>query len=284
MKSLLFTNADQSTNSLTIFEKTPQSNQPIILICPAMGVNASYYQKLGEALAERNYTAITLDLRGNGTSSIRPSRKVNFSYEDLINIDYVTAIRTIKKRFPKRKLFLLGHSLGGQLGCLYASKYPNQLDGLILIACCSVYYQSWKGAAKYRTWFGTQFLNIIAHIFGYLPGKQVGFGGLEAKGVIKDWSRQARTGRYELDDDAFNYENAMKQCQIPILAISFEQDTLAPKSAVEHLLQKFLNAPKTYHYLTTDDHRNDNYSHFNWAKKTANIVAMIDAYLQSHTS
>ena len=54
---------------------TTNSDSPIILLLPAMGVKAAYYQPLVKQLNEKGFPTITADLRGLGLSSVRPSKK-----------------------------------------------------------------------------------------------------------------------------------------------------------------------------------------------------------------
>ncbi len=274
-----FSLPDGSSNAMTCHEGD-RHGAPVFVILPAMGVKASFYQDLAAALAGAGFVAVTADLRGNGESSVRPSAKVDFAYHDILDLDYAYLVKAVKARYPGRKVFLLGHSLGGQLASLYLSDHPEGIDGLILVACCSVYYKGWKGFARFRVLMGTQFARMVSLLLGYFPGKTLKFGGTEAKGVIRDWSRQARTGRYLLGKARVDYDKKLEQLSLPVLAISFEVDTLAPKAAVEHLLQKFSpNAAIIHHHLLPDHPENDNYHHFNWPKKPGNIVGMIQNWV-----
>lgn len=270
-------NPDGTTTSVHRYGDGPG---PVIFIFPAMGVKAATYAPLAEALAGAGYIAVTADLRGRGESSVRPGKGSDFGYRDLIDQDLHSIVTDLAGRYPDRKRYLLGHSLGGQLSCLYASRGLTSVDGLILIACCSVYYGGWEGMAKYRIWLGTQLIGLIARVAGYYPGRRVGFGGTNAKTMMLDWSRQARTGRYELSGDKFNYEAALAALDLTVLAISFEGDDLAPPKAVHHLTDKFsADAPVTHIHLGKADPLNLRYNHFNWPKRPESIVRMIGEWM-----
>ena len=273
------TNPDGSTTSFSLFEASEA--KALTVVFPAMGVYAKYYKPLAEALTSKNITTALVDLRGNDSSSVRPKKGEDFGYKEQIEHDFHSVISHLKSRFPSIPLYLFGHSLGGQLSCLYASKHPENVDGLILSATCSVYYRGWDGFAAYRILAGTQFANLVARTVGYFPGKKVGFGGTEAKTVIRDWSRQSRTGRYELKNDPFDYETALEKLDKPILSISYEGDSLAPFGAVEHLLKKMRSADKEHIHLKKSDPRNDNYNHFNWAKKPEKLVKIADHWINA---
>ena len=81
--------------------------------------------------------------------------------------------------------------------------------------------------------------NLIARGLGYFPGDQLGFGGKAARTQIRDWSHQGATGKYRPQGANFDYEAALKQLDIPVLAISIDGDQFAPWEAIAHLFGKF---------------------------------------------
>lgn len=271
---------DGTSTKITSFtaSDTNDSNT-LIVVFPAMGVASFYYKPLAVSLAEKGFIVVTADVRGHGHSSVRPSRKVDYGYHEMIEVDYVGILKKVEELYPHCKKYLLGHSLGGQIVSLYLSKYPTDYAGLILVACCSVYYKSWEGNAKYSIWAGTQMARLASSIFGYYPGKKLGFAGTEGRTVMKDWSRQARTGKYLVENNPHDFEASLKQMDLPTLVISFQGDKLAPKAAVEHLYQKF--SPQTaiqhHHVKGTNGVR---YTHFNWVKKSEEVVGLIGKFVR----
>lgn len=281
MTKIPITNPDGSTNQIQVFEDGTEDDK-MVVIFPAMGVRASFYENLAQSFNEAKIAAATVDLRGLGNSSLRPQRKDDFGYKEMMEQDYRTTINTLQEKYPSHQLYLLGHSLGGQLACLYTAKHQPQIGGLILIACCSVYYKGWKGFKGYGILAVFRFFEFLGSIFGYIPGKKVGFGGYEAKGVIGDWAHQGRTGKYQPKGDTFDYELGLKKLLKPVLAISFERDTLATKEAVEHLLGKFNQRnPKTHHHIDKNHPLEQNYNHFNWVKKPENVVGLVVNWMAS---
>jgi predicted alpha/beta hydrolase len=279
MQIIDISNQDGSTSKSTHFPSNSNQSKSVIIIFPAMGVRGSYYELLGKQISEVGFDAVITDLRGIGNSSVRPSKKVDFGYHEMLELDYKGILEKVKIIFPNKKIFALGHSLGGQLASLFSAKNSNSFDGLILIACCSVYFKGW-GSKQFPTLLMTQFFYFVSVLLGYFPGKKMGFGGTEAKTVMNDWSNQSRTGKYILKNDDFNFEAALEKVTIPILVISFQADTFAPRKAVEHLIEKFgTNAKKEYIYLKNDDPRNENFGHFNWAKKPQEIVSLIEKWI-----
>ncbi len=264
---------DKATVQINIIP-SKNKDRPIILILPAMGVKAKYYTPFVEKLAAANFTVITSDLRGLGTSSIRPSSKVDFGYLDMIE-DLYTVVSTIKTHFPKQKIITLGHSLGGQIAALTQAKYPNLLDGLILAAANSVYYKGWSGKQRYMNLMGYYLFPLISRIVGYFPGHKVGFGGKAGKTQLIDWAYVGRKGEYKIIGDDLNYEKALDQVNIPILAIYVEGDWLSPKAAMTHLYSKFSAAAPITNYTLTKADTGVKLNHFNWVKHGDGIVQAI---------
>ncbi|MBX2873810.1 MAG: alpha/beta fold hydrolase [Saprospiraceae bacterium] len=271
---------DGASTKITQFGEAGTENSSVFICLSAMGVAGSYYKNLGEHLAAKGHIAFTTDYRGIGHSSLRPP-KADFGYKEIIEYDYKGIIEAVINRFPATPIYLLGHSLGGQLGSLYLGRYlPKQVHGIILIASCSVYYRGWPGFMAYATLFGTQMAALISSGLGYFPGKKVGFGGTEAKTVMRDWSRQARTGSYIVERSDFDYEEALSQLNIPVLAISIQGDNFAPRKAMMNLYQKYhTSAPIHHHHLSPEEAGIPKLNHFNWARQPSGVVKMVQSWL-----
>ena len=146
------------------------------------------------AMADYGVNVACFDVRGLGNSSVRVSRSVDFSYATVVEQEYCAALRLVAQEFPKSRLLLVGHSLGGQLGALYTAHAKHHAskgwvipDGLGLIASCSIYHKGWPFPMSFGLLVFTQFSLMLSKILGYFPGKYVGFGGSEARSLISDW-------------------------------------------------------------------------------------------------
>jgi len=269
--------SDQATVQINI-TASKSTARPIILILPAMGVKAKYYTSFVEKLAAANFTVITNDLRGLGTSSLRPSSKVDFGYLDMIE-DFNTVVSTIRQQFPKQKIVALGHSLGGQIAALAQAKYPNLLDGLIFTAANSVYYKGWSGKQRYLNLLGYTLFPLISRIMGYFPGDKVGFGGKAGKTQLIDWAYVGRNGQYKIIGDDLDYEQALSEVKIPVLAVYIEGDWLSPKAAMAHLYGKFNPTAPITNFTLTRAATGVKLNHFNWVKNGEKIVQTIQKWV-----
>lgn len=189
---------DEVSSTINIFKRPSTEDAPVIICFPAMGVKAKYYDHLALVLLENGFNVVTVDLRGVGTSSVRSCRKVNFGYKEMVEYDWPAVIQYVKRLFAQNRIFLLGHSLGGQLSTLYEANTQDNISGLILVAACSVFYKKYPFPYNIKTFLGTNLAYSIAYLFGYFPGGKIGFAGNEAMYVIRDWAYQSRTGRLSL--------------------------------------------------------------------------------------
>ena len=185
----LFVVFSDSTN-LKVTQFFANNKPDAILICfPAMGVTASYYKNLAKNFCLEGFKVITSDQRGNGKSSIRASKKINFGYNEIISIDIPELVTKVKEQNPDKKIYLLGHSLGGQLAVLAMSIDKNLADGIILIASCSGFYKGWNFPSNIKNYLASRLIVLITKLTGYFPGHKLGFAGREAKNIMFDWAQ-----------------------------------------------------------------------------------------------
>jgi len=179
-ENLEITLPDQITNQLNIF-RAENEEAPVIMIFSAMGVKAAYYWHYAKAMGGKGIHVITFDQRGNGQSSIRPGKNIDFGYKEIVEVDYPFVLQKVRELFTENKIFVMGHSLGGQMGSMFAGKYPELLDGLILNATCSVYYKGWDGIFRPAIHAAGYLCQWLADVMGYFPGRQLNFGDRESK-------------------------------------------------------------------------------------------------------
>ncbi|MEM6725817.1 MAG: alpha/beta fold hydrolase [Bacteroidota bacterium] len=274
--------SDGVSTEVTLFEHA--APKALILLFTAMGVEARYYKPFATALSEVGYHVVSMDYRGNGGSSVRPSRSVNYGYETIVTIDYAEVIEQMHQQFPQLPILYLGHSLGGQLCSLSAARFPGMAKGLIQVACCSVYYKCFPGQER-SAWFATRIFDKIARLRGFFPGNLVGFAGKESMNVMQDWCTQGKTGRYDLANSDFDYETALSNLKIPLLAIGVANDYLAPTPAREHLHAKFHpDSPQTHLEWSEKTTGRTDLNHFSWARKPDGLIPFFTEWIDQQIS
>lgn len=260
--------------------KNENKTSPVILCLPALGVRASYYDLLTNTLHEKGYTTICVDWRGNGESSIRPSRKYNFGYESLIE-DIHEIILWINKEFNSPNIYTVGHSLGGQLSCLLSAKYPDLLNGVILIASCTIFHKKWDQKTQKSLKLFWNVSPTINKIMGFYNGKLWGFGGREFITLMDDWFNNAKHGTYKLSGSEFDYDKALSDLKTSVLALTLEGDDLAIEPAAKDLISRFhQDAQIEYLHIRKSQIEIPKPVHFKWTKHPAYFVDLIDGWIK----
>lgn len=263
--------SDGSFSKFSIFRTTERS-APVLIIFPAMGVMASYYKNYATAFTQKGINVVTIDHRGHAHSSVRPSRSVNFGYKEQIEMEYFTIVSKVNEFFPGSKKIVMGHSLGGQMGGMFVSRYSHLVNGFILNASCTVHYKAWGAITGYGLLVFAGLCKLLGKLLGYYPGNRIGFGGKEGKRVISDWYHTARTGNFVAEGSAFNYEKAMSEMKLPVLGFSYEGDSSAPPEALKALLSKFSDS-KTEHQHVFHPHKK--YNHYSWVREPEVSVDLV---------
>jgi predicted alpha/beta hydrolase len=248
------------------------AQRPLVVICPAMGVQGKYYAQLAQALHAAGMQAATFDLRGQGSSSLRASRTVDWGYDTLLTQDFPALLAAVRAQAPAAPLYFWGHSQGGQLACLFLARQPELANGIILTACGTVYYRGWPFPQRLKLLAQTQLLRSISLALGYLPGEKLGFGGRQARSEIADWADNALLGKYRLRGAKGDDEARLQSLQAPVWAFSLEGDDYAPRASTEHLLGKMGQAPVQHWHMTAADMPATGLHHFYWAKNPAVLV------------
>lgn len=271
--------SDGHRYSLTL-HAAESSTAPVLLFMPAMGTRARYYNGVGAAMAAAGVSFASCDWRGIESSSQRASRYIDFGYRELVEDDIPAAVALLRKKLPQAPLWLGGHSLGGQLAALYAGRESARVAGLVIIAAGTVHFRAWARTGALRILALTQSATLISRLLGHFPGKRIGFAGREARGVIRDWARVARSGRYRVAGSQYDYEAAMARLDKPVLALGFAADALAPAKATEALLGKLPRCRRTHLRWSAADTGGMALDHFSWAKRPEWVVSAVSNWVR----
>lgn len=100
----------------------------VVVIVPGFNSHSGHYLWAGEQLALAHLAVYAVDLRGRGHSDGERFYVERFS--DYVS-DVDTAVQAAKARHPGLPVFLLGHSAGGVVACVYTLDHPGEVAGLI---------------------------------------------------------------------------------------------------------------------------------------------------------
>ncbi|HVI54322.1 MAG TPA: alpha/beta fold hydrolase [Luteibacter sp.] len=268
--------ADGASADLVLYR--PDGDELATLLwVPALGVAARHYESLALALAARGIAVAVHEWRGIGSSDRRPGRRSDWGYRELLTDDLPSSLHALRKAVPSSPLYVGGHSLGGQLASLLAATTSLPLAGLALVGSGAPYWRCFK------PWVGLALVAapVLANVVGWLPGRQVGFGGNEARGVIGDWSRTGRTGRYAGRGIDVDLEAALGRQRAPVFAQRLRDDWFAPETSLDFLLGKMPEAPRRIDVIGADDLSGKPADHFAWMKVPADIARRLAEWMQA---
>lgn len=250
-----------------------------MLVLPALGMPPRYYAPLADALAGAGLDTTVLALRGHGDGSPQASRRHDFGLRELLDEDIPTAIRHLRAEAPHRPLLLMGHSLGGHLAAITTGRMPEQIDGIVLAACGSPWIGAYDGATARRLRLLCALIPPLTALLGYYPGHRLGFGGREARRLMRDWLALARSNRYTAAGLNEDLDAGIARYSGPVLSLRMTDDSFAPQAAVDAVLQKFSGTTPQLRALdaTTLGTAAD---HFRWVRQPGAVIACVDQWLE----
>jgi alpha-beta hydrolase superfamily lysophospholipase len=107
----------------------------VVLLVHGFNSHSGYYAWVADRLVASGLAAYAVDLRGRGQSD--GERFFVESMEDYVH-DVETLAAIAREREPGLPVFVLGHSAGGVVACVYALEHQSELAGLV---CESFAYQ-----------------------------------------------------------------------------------------------------------------------------------------------
>jgi len=264
--------ADGAASDLVLVEPATRPSA-VLLWLPALGVAARYYLPFARALAAGGIAVGLHEWRGAGSSDRRAGWRQDWGYRELLLADVPASREALAARFADAPAWLGGHSLGGQLAVLAAALAPERVAGLVLVASGSPYWRQFRHRVLVRLAYAA--VPAIAMLVGHFPGRSLGFGGREARGVMRDWARSGRSGRYAPGGIPDDLEARLAGLAVSVRAVGFADDWLGPRASLDWLLQKLPRATASVSWLAKHDLGGVPADHFAWLKAPAGVVAAL---------
>ncbi|MEX2498279.1 MAG: alpha/beta fold hydrolase [Wenzhouxiangellaceae bacterium] len=257
-----------------LIDIAPEYPERNMLLLPGMGISARHYIGFAQQLARAGTRVFIHEWRGNGSSSLRAGNGRDWGYRALIESDLDAAIDTIAQ-LHRRPIWLAGHSLGAQLACLAAARRPENAAGLVLVAGGSPYARIFPWPMRLVLAIVLRAFPLLSGWVGHFPGKRLGFAGTEAHGVMADWSRTARTGRYDLATLDFDAEASLAGLELPLRAVRMQCDRFVPEASMDWLLNKMPRCDAERRTITSQAQgtRADHYRWLEHPETSAETVA-----------
>jgi predicted alpha/beta hydrolase len=211
-----------------------------VILNSATGVHRRFYARFATYLAEHwGYAVLTYDYRGIGDSRPSTFRGFTARLRDWPQLDTPAAIEWLHQEIRPSRLFLVGHSAGGNLIGLI----PNLslIDAVVLVGAQLGYWRLWPKKLRYAmaaTWYFA--VPVLSRLFGYVPG-WLGAGQHWPHGIANELARWCRHPDYLFGDPSLD-KTRFAEFDAPILAMTFADDPHATRVASERLLARFPRA------------------------------------------
>lgn len=247
-----------------------------LLLLPGMGLSARQYIPFAKALAELGTSVYIHEWRGIGASNLRASRRNDWGYRTLVELDLRASLEAVANR-SHGPILIGGHSLGSQLACLLAARQANHCSGLILLAGGAPHWRQFPLWMQGVLVPAFRLMPAIAQLVGHYPGKALRFAGREARSVIADWARTGRTGLYEPPGFGAALEPQLAALQQPVLGLRMANDWYVPQQSLNYLLAKLPGC--SIQAETVTGSQGKPYDHYRWMAEPEPAVLRIKHWL-----
>ena len=225
-----------------------------LLINAATGVAAKYYNRYAAFLANEGFIVLTYDYRGIGAS--RPPRMRGFraTKHDWGALDCEGAIQYLHEIQPDLSMMAVCHSIGGfALGLAPSSSIIRRA---LFVGCQYAYWNDYRLLVRIPMWVNWHIvMPILTKIWGYFPGKSLGWLEDLPAGVAMEWATRFHPSfhnRYNqlphasVPANGVELEARMGAMKADILAIADVRDPFATPSATARLLHYFKGSNREF--------------------------------------
>ena len=253
----------------------PDTNiRGVVVIVPGFNSHSGYYAWVAEQFGATGLAAYALDLRGRGRSD--GERFFVETFADYV-ADVAAFVTFVASREPGLPVFLLGHSAGGIVSCLYALEHQQQLAGLI---CESFAFQLPAPDFALAALKGLSHLAPHAHV---LHLKNADFSrdarvvaAMDADPLIAHETQPTRTvAQLVLADERLKKE--FERITLPVLILHGTADKAAKPAGSQLFFDRVGSTDKTLKFY--DGHVHDLLNDIDKQEVMADITAWTSARL-----
>ncbi|TAL92290.1 MAG: alpha/beta hydrolase, partial [Rhodanobacter sp.] len=179
-------------------------------------------------------------------------------------------LRYAAAHFPGQSIDVVGHSVGGFVIGLADS--AHRVHRIFTMGAQFAYWRDYtpnERKGMLLRWHVA--MPLLVHLFGYVPGKRLGWMEDTPKGVALDWARMGprfelslrRGGKLPNDiPERMALVRRFEQVRAPILALGIEDDPFGTVPAIDRLLGYYRNSERHHLRLAPAAIGQDEIGHF----------------------
>jgi len=246
--------------------------RPVVIVNPATSVRCRYYFRFAAFLFNHGFDVIAYDYRGIGESRPATLRGFDACWLDWGCHDFEAVLCYARRSFSGQPINVVAHSVGGFV--LGLAKSNQLIRRIFTMGAQYAYWGDYAAGARLRMvakWHLV--MPLITILFGYFPGKKLGWLEDTPKGVVRDWalSRQRFEDTWRGRSSArYPDKHALVQrfavVTAPTLAVSVTDDEFGTIPAVERLLAYFSDSPRTHLRISPQSIFEPEIGHFGFFK------------------
>lgn len=236
-----------------------------VLISSATAVPRRFYRHFACELANAGYEAVTYDYRGIGDSRPDTLRGFETRMRDWGLLDMAGAIDWARARNRDIPLFLVGHSVGGQVAGLVDN--AAAVRGMATISAQSGYWGMQGAEQKWLVGFHVHLtFPVLTRLVGYMPWSWLGSATDLPRGAALEWATWCRNPDYLLGDESLPLER-FARFEAPVLAYSIGDDKWGTQPAVNAMMSAYPNLERRH--IEPAHHGLDRLGHFGYFRASA---------------
>ena len=248
----------------------------VVVISHGLNAHSGLYEWAAQQFTSNGLAAYALDHRGRGHSG--GERFFVKRFADWTK-DLATFIDIVKTREPGLPVFLLGHSAGGVIACIYALEHPDEIAGLI---CEDFAYQVPAPDVALAIVKGVSYVAPHAHV---LKLKNEDFSrdpavvaALNADPLIANESQPSETVAELVRADQL-LQKSFPQITLPLLILHGTADKVTKPSGSKEFYERAGSSDKTLKLY--EGHFHDLLADLGKQQVIGDIQAWIAAHLET---
>ena len=189
--------------------------------------------------------------RGHGDSKPRAPREHPWGYDDLVRVDLPAVVEAARSRWPRARVAVVGHSLGGQVAL--AAQGAGLIDAdAIVSAASNVWMRRFEPS---RAIWAAKLASMVAfgapsRRHGYFPARALGIGtDDEANPFVQDTCRFALADAWRSADGTVDYAAGLANVKVPTLTVTSTGDRIVCRARSVRLMMAFGPVPSCTHHL-----------------------------------